>query len=439
MSISGNASTRSHAMDPHSLEALKPGSELSEKIAHFIRDSIDLDSRPPAVEASSLWTRINQVNTSLWLDSGNFDSLSAVWSDSYQGVTTNNTLINAEVQRGTYDDLIAQASGLVESLEDRDRIRELAFILNARHALRLVERFRCQVSIELHTDLAHDVEATVTYARRCHEICPEFFIVKVPLTPAGLIAIRELRRDGIRINCTLGFSARQNYFATALSAPSFVNVFLGRLNSYVSDNDLGDGALVGEKATIASQQEVSTFTRGLPRVDTQQIAASVRNAEQLPRLAGVDVITMPTEVAEEATESLSEVWVSRLNDEYRIELNDDVAEESVRLEKLWEVSKQERNFAQKIILHPPESEEELVEAARALQLNDLFPSLSDDELQAIADDGKIPDHKKWEGRIARGDLAIDSLMNLAGLASFAASQKELDERIARQLELTGQR
>jgi hypothetical protein len=30
-------------------------------------------------------------------------------------------------------------------------------------------------------------------------------------------------------------------------------------------------------------------------------------------------------------------------------------------------------------------------------------------------------------------------MNLAGLASFAATQKELDERIARQLELTGQR
>jgi hypothetical protein len=47
------------------------------------------------------------------------------------------------------------------------------------------------------------------------------------------------------------------------------------------------------------------------------------------------------------------------------------------------------------------------------------------------DDGKIPRHQRWASRIAIGERAIDTLLNLAGLASFAANQAHLDERIVR--------
>ena len=77
-----------------------------------------------------------------------------------------------------------------------------------------------------------------------------------PLTPAGLLAARQLSEDGIPINFTLGFSARQNYVITAIARPAFVNVFLGRLNAFVADHELGSGEFVGEKATISSQQAV---------------------------------------------------------------------------------------------------------------------------------------------------------------------------------------
>ena len=52
-------------------------------------------------------------------------------------------------------------------------------------------------------------------------------------------------------------------------------------------------------------------------------------------------------------------------------------------------------------------------------------------LQRIRVDGKIPKHSAWSGRIAEGDQAIDTLLNLAGLASFTQDQAALDDRIRR--------
>ncbi|QDV88193.1 transaldolase family protein [Planctomycetes bacterium TBK1r] len=416
-----------------SIEIISPDSPQVERIAAFVHDGIDLDSPPREVQPSSFWQRINGAETSLWIDSGDIESIDSLWNEQFSGLTTNNTLLNREIQNGIYDDLIPSAQDLVGNLRGQALLREIAFILNVRHALRLVERFRCDVSVELHTDVANDTEATLAYARRCHQICPEFFIVKVPLTPAGLIAIKQLRDEDIRVNCTLGFSARQNYVATALSRPSFVNVFLGRLNSYVAENQLGDGNLVGEKTTLASQGEVATFTRGLSRTDTRQIAASLREASQLPRLAGVDVITMPLKVARQAEETLQDPWQSQLHDTYDVHLFDKIDPETVHLEKLWAVRKIERSFVQKAILSPPTDGDQLREMAADYDLEDLFPVMADEQLSTIAEDGKIPNHQRWQDRIVRGDLAIDSLMTLAGLASFTDAQANLDQRISEHL------
>jgi len=77
-----------------------------------------------------------------------------------------------------------------EDLTEQEFMLEITFILNATHGLRLVERFDACVSVEEHTDLATDVDRAVEYARRYYAICPERFYVKIPFTPAGLLATR---------------------------------------------------------------------------------------------------------------------------------------------------------------------------------------------------------------------------------------------------------
>ena len=59
----------------------------------------------------------------------------------------------------------------------------------------------------------------------------------------------------------------------------------------------------------------------------------------------------------------------------------------------------------------------------------MFPHLSSEELAAIASDGKIPVFSRWKDRIKEGSIAPDTLLTLAGLASFTADQNMLDQRI----------
>jgi len=422
---SNNTTNRMKTIDPHS--------RVAYEVQSFVRQGIDLGSPQERGREHPVWKGLEAEGTQPWLDTGDWDAIEPLWNRHFHGLTTNNTLLNREVQRGLYDDLVAQADQLLNDLPTAQRVAEIALILNARHALRLVERFGCQVSVALHTDLAFDEEGTLAHARRLHEICPENFVVKVPWTPSGLIATRQLRQEGIRVNLTLGFSARQNYVATALANPSYVNVFLGRLGAYVANNHLGDGQFVGEKATLASQREVSVFARGLPQSETQQIAASIRDPLQVELLAGVDVITMPPDIAQRAGENPAQVWRSRLNEEYEVTLAADINKEALRLDKLWSIPAQLRKLVEQMILRPPSTAEELTATAGEYAFSDLFWSISEEDFAVLAADGKIPQHARWGDRILRDETAIDSLLTGAGLAAFSHSQSELDQRIRQQI------
>ena len=399
-----------------------------DRVREFVlKKAQGLTSAVPA-RAEPFWKGLKDLGTRLWLDTGDIEAAGRLWAEEFSGLTTNNTLLNKEVQKGIYDSVISEAGALLADLDRETRVIEVAFILNALHGLRLVGDFRATVSVELHTATAHDARAAVEYGRRFAAISPEHFVVKVPLTPEGLIATRTLRSEGIPVNFTLGFSARQNHVAAAFAFPSYVNVFLGRLNSYVSDNHLGDGLLVGERATLASQREVKALS-ARPGRQTLQIAASIRDGLQVEALAGVDVMTIPTAAAADARARLSGTWSSRLGKAYQTRLADGVEEKKVRLSTLWDVTDREKDLARSLDSSPPRTGEELVERARKAGVTDLFPQMSADDLDRISREGKIPKHASWAERVASGTAAIDSLLNLAGLASFTADQAALDNRV----------
>ncbi|MBA3709530.1 MAG: transaldolase [Planctomycetes bacterium] len=395
---------------------------LPSRVQAFVRDGIDLSAPRPTAAPSPFWQALRAVGSELWLDTGDLAAAGKLWTPEFSALTTNNTLLNKEIQTGYYDRLIADAARMLGSMDPAQKVLEIAFILNARHALRLVQRFGGKVSVELHTDLAHDVERSVEYGRRYHAICPEHFIVKVPHTAAGLIAARRIADAGIPVNFTLGFSARQNHIAAMVARPAWVNVFLGRLNAYVKDNGLGSGDLVGEKALLASQREMTALGGR-----TRQIAASLRGAGQVRDLAGCDVFTMPTAVAEAAVKELDGRWTSRSDQDYQVAFTADA--NAIRAECLWAVSPAERAFAADLAKRMPTTAAELIDRAHAAGCGDCFPKLAPADLARIAADGKIPKHAAWAERIAKRELAIDTLLNLAGLASFTADQKALDERI----------
>ncbi len=108
-------------------------------------------------------------------------------------------------------------------------------------------------------------------------------VVKVPMTPNGLVAGKRLIGDGIRINVTLVFSPAQAILAAEIGA-YIVSPFLGRL-----DDVAADGMDVLRK--ICDIYEIQGY-------ETNVLAASLRHPMHIVEsaLAGADIATMPYSV-----------------------------------------------------------------------------------------------------------------------------------------------
>lgn len=412
-------------------------SDVSREIHDFVKGTFSphFGQLNGSFKTDPIWRRLCKLDSELWLDTGSIADAQGLWTQEFSGLTTNNTLLNKEVQTGRYDSLICEAAGILAEfpeLSEQERMLEITFILNAWHALRLVEKFDAYVSVEEHTALAHDVERATDYARRYYATCPERFIIKIPFTPAGLLATRRISDEGIPVNHTLGFSARQNYVIARLGRPAYVNVFLGRLNSFVADNELGDGTYVGEKAVLASQAIVREL-RQTHQIPSRQIGASFRSGEQVLDLGGLDVMTIPPKVASEFLSM--DLAPDRIDDrtamDYTPGLNEGLDPNSIGLSTLWDVGDElvvcvdalaEENLASF-------TPDDLVNFFKDHHCGDVLVPWTPSAITTSAAEGKIPRLKNWRDALAEGSIGLDSLMNLAGLNSFATDQKAMDERV----------
>lgn len=409
---------------------------LPSRVQEFVRQGFTHTFGKPdmPIPDDPEWKKLAQTGTRLWLDTGDKDEASKLWNSSFQALTTNNTLLNKEIQKGIYDPLVKKAAAAVRDaapgISEQELILEIAFILNAYHALRLVEHFDTRVSVELHTDLSNDIDRTVYYGKRYFAICPERFIVKVPLTPAGYLGARKLVQAGIPINFTLGFSARHNYLAALLTKPAYVNVFMGRLNAFVADNKLGDGKNVGEKATLATQRELIRL-RKAKRSETLLIGASIRSGEQIADMAGLDVQTMPTAAAAQYRKSPRATLTANLDLDPVVTFAPGIAPNDLNANTLWDVPDTFKQSVDTLL-----KKDIAAMTAEALQahleqagVTGFLPRWTDQEIDQATRDGKIPVFATWKDRLASGPVGLDALMNLSALRSFTTDQAALDARI----------
>jgi len=414
----------------------KPEQGLEHVLHDFILDGFSprfgqVQSNLPT---NACWQKIKSAGTELWLDTGNIDEISKYWTQEFTAVTTNNTLLNKEVQTGRYDSLIRKTAEILDKydLDDRQRKLEFAFALNAYHALRLVEIFDAYVSVEEHTDLAGDADLAVAYARRYYAICPQRFIVKIPFTPAGLLATRIVSGEQIPVNHTLGFSARQNYIIGRIGRPRFVNVFLGRLNSFVADNELGDGQYVGEKAALASCSVIRELCR-THSIPSRQIAASIRDGQQVLNLAGIDVMTMPGKAAGQFLDMNipQEQITDHTGYDYEPGVTDKASIEKYRLDTLWDVPDKLHKCVDKLEKENLDTfvPDDIIDFFHENDCGDIMVRWSEKEFKMSMKEGKIPRVTNWKKPLMEKTVGLDSLMNLAGLCSFTADQNTMDNRV----------
>ena len=127
--------------------------------------------------------------------------------------------------------------------------------------------------------IATDLEGMIREGEQLAELHKNI-VVKIPMIPEGIKAIKYFDQKGIKTNCTLIFSAGQALLAAKAGA-TYISPFLGRL-----DDVSTDGLALIEQIRLIYDNYA---------FDTQILAASVRHPMHIVRCAeaGADVCTCP--------------------------------------------------------------------------------------------------------------------------------------------------
>lgn len=192
----------------------------------------------------------------IFIDTANIDEIRQAndWGI-LDGVTTNPSLVSKEKDKGK---------------DFRTIVLEICEIVNG------------DISAEVVAIKYDDIMKEARTLAKIHKNV----VVKIPLLPEGLKAVKALAKEGIRVNVTLCFSANQALLAAKAGA-YIISPFVGRLD------DIGqDGVeLVEEIRQIYDNYNFKT----------KILFASVRHADHVKQAAllGADIATCPFKVIEQ--------------------------------------------------------------------------------------------------------------------------------------------
>ena len=170
----------------------------------------------------------------------------------------------------------AAAMGVVEGVTTNPSLMAKEGVEYRARVIEICETVDGPISAEC---VSTSADALVEEGRRIASWHPNV-VVKVPVTEEGLGAISRLSADGVRINCTLIFSANQALLAARAGA-TFVSPFVGRLD---------DGGQDGMEVVREAVQIFETY-----HLPTQVLAASLRHPQHVTQaaLAGAHAATIP--------------------------------------------------------------------------------------------------------------------------------------------------
>lgn len=189
----------------------------------------------------------------IFIDSANIDEIKKAneWGV-IDGATTNPSLIAKEKNKNV-DDIIQE----------------------------IIDTVNGPISIEV---MSTETEEMIKDAIKLSELSQKI-VIKIPMVPNGLKAIKILREKNIKTNVTLAFSINQALLAAKAGA-TYVSIFIGRLDD------------VGHEGIQIIRDVVNIFN--IYEIDTEIIAASIRHPLHVieSAKAGVHIATIPFNVIE---------------------------------------------------------------------------------------------------------------------------------------------
>ncbi|MEA4989108.1 MAG: fructose-6-phosphate aldolase [Anaerovorax sp.] len=209
----------------------------------------------------------------LFIDTANVEEIREATSwGILSGVTTNPSLIAKEGR------------------DFKEVVREIAAIIDG------------PISAEV---LSDDSEGMIKEALELSSIHKNITI-KVPMTIEGLKAVAALRKEGIKTNVTLIFSANQALLAARAGA-SYVSPFVGRMDD------------IGNNGVELIQEIAEIFA--IHSIETEIIAASIRTTIHVTDCAkaGANIATVPYTILKKMFDHpLTEIGIDRFKKDWAL-------------------------------------------------------------------------------------------------------------------------
>ena len=207
----------------------------------------------------------------LYLDTANISSIRRFnQMGILDGVTTNPSLISREA--GEFEEIVEE----------------------------ICKEVKGPVSVEV---VGTDYETMVQEAKQFSKFAPNV-VVKIPIIPEGLRAVKTVSRLGIPVNVTLVFSANQGLLAAKAGA-SYVSPFIGRLDD------------IGHRGMDVVEDLVKIF--GNYKMKAEVLVGSIRHPLHVIEAAraGASIATMPPEVMEKMVQHpLTDIGLKRFLDDW---------------------------------------------------------------------------------------------------------------------------
>ncbi len=402
--------------------------------------------RKPKLESNPLLAAVCRAGTThIYADSADANEIGelvikssdSIWSE-VDGSTANQPLVRKVVERYiAAGDLAAWAQQLRAadaSLSDDDLVVLVYAIICARTATDVIRRFAVGrswgASLQLHMSLGTDAETAKRVGRLLRRMVPSG-VVKVPFTPQQphcFLVARDLEREGIPVNFTSTFSARQALAAAMLSDVTLTNIFMGRINQGLEAKLLGEHVdLVAQRALLAARRESGA--------KTLLIVASVREWQTFVDVAGCDVFTSPCKAVADFM-SQTECTPADIRSQLKTSYEDRLGISPAMLEKaghesiarLYNVEPDLVRFLTELRTSAEyralRDGDRLAKMFDQAGFGDLFYAPTASEWQTMRKN-KLPD---FDGELAKR-LPLDTLYTLLADADFEKYQEEMDQMI----------
>lgn len=225
--------------------------------------------------------------------------------------TTNPSLILKAAEIEEYKHLITNAISYAKK-KGGEHVKELIvtkiFVNFGAEILNIVPgRVSTEVDARLSFDVKGSVEKAHQYLALYKEmgISKERVLIKLASTWEGVLAAKQLEKEGVHCNMTLMFSLAQA-IACAEAGATLISPFVGRIldwhlkaegkSSYPPDEDPG----------VISVTAIYNYYKKFG-YKTQIMGASFRNKEEILELAGCDLLTIAPKLLQELTEAAGDV------------------------------------------------------------------------------------------------------------------------------------